>query len=140
MTLKVKLDQDAIMPFHAHMTDAGYDLHCREDFILWPGHHVTFDTGVHVELPDGWYARVENRSGLNVKDSVVCCGSGIIDQGYTGSICVKLYNLGKRDHEFHKGDRIAQLVFSHCEAPALIEVSKLDETERGQNGFGSSGK
>lgn len=136
--IKIQLDSGAIMPTRAYPTDAGLDLYAREDRVLLPGSNALFDTGVHLQLPDGYYGKIESRSGLNVKSDVVSCG-GVIDCSYTGSIKVKLYNLGKRTCEIQRGFRIAQLVIMPCETPELDLVEELDETERGNNGFGSTG-
>lgn len=137
--MKIKLDPGAFMPERAHPTDAGLDLRSREDVILYIGDSYIFDTGVHVQLPPGWYGKIESKSGLNVKHGVVSCG-GVIDEGYTGSIAVKLYNLGNKRYRFSKGDKIAQLVLMQYAAPELELVEELDETPRGDNGFGSTGK
>lgn len=137
--VRIVLDEGAFEPTRAHPTDAGLDLRTKEKFVLWPGHCHTFDTGVHIELPHGYYGKIESKSGLNVKDSVVSCG-GVIDEGYTGSIAVKLYNFGKLDKEFEKGDKIAQLVIQPYIAPKMEIVDSLEETERGDAGFGSTGR
>lgn len=137
--MKVKLDSGAYMPERAHDTDAGLDLRCRDGKIIWPKCYGTFDTGVHLELPEKTYGKVESKSGLNVKHNIVSCG-GIIDEEYTGSIRVKLYNLGWLPYRFHKGDKIAQLVINEYKAPWMLEVENLAETERGNNGFGSTGR
>ena len=137
--MKVVLDEGAYMPERAHPTDAGLDLRTREAFCLWPGHHHTFDTGVHLEIPPGYFGHIESKSGLNVIASVVSCG-GIIDEGYTGSIAVKLYNFGKHDKMFEVGDKIAQLIIQPYYAPEMVLVESLDQTERGDNGFGSTGR
>lgn len=137
--MKIKLDPGAYMPERAHSTDAGLDLKCKEDTMMWPESSATFDTGVHIELPPGYYGKIESKSGLNVKYDIVSCG-GTIDEGYTGSIVVKLYNFGHRDHLFKAGDKIAQLVIMPYIAPELELVSHLDETERGDSGFGSTGR
>ena len=137
--MKVKLDDGAYMPERAHQTDAGLDLRTREAFVLWPGHHHTFDTGVHLAIPHGYFGHVESKSGLNVNASVVSCG-GIIDENYTGSIAVKLYNFGKHDHVFIAGDKIAQLIIQPYLAPEMELVDELPETDRGDNGFGSTGR
>lgn len=137
--MKVKLDEGAYMPERAHPTDAGLDLRTREAFVLWPGHHHTFDTGVHLAIPHGCFGHVESKSGLNVRASVVSCG-GIIDENYTGSIAVKLYNFGKHDHVFIAGDKIAQLIIQPYLAPEMDLVDELPETDRGDNGFGSTGR
>lgn len=137
--MKVKLDEGAYMPERAHPTDAGLDLRSREKFVLWPGSHHTFDTGVHIEIPAGCFGHIESKSGLNVKDSVVSCG-GIIDEGYTGSIAVKLYNFGKHDKIFEVGDKIAQIIIQRYRAPEMVLVDSLDQTDRGDAGFGSTGR
>jgi dUTP pyrophosphatase len=137
--MKIKLDPGAYMPLRAHPTDAGLDLRCMEDTMMWPQSEATFDTGVHIELPHGYYGKIESKSGLNVNHSMVSCG-GTIDEGYTGSIKVKLYNLGNQDHLFKAGDKIAQLVIMPYIAPELELVENLEETARGDNGFGSTGR
>lgn len=151
--MKVKLDPGAYLPTRAHATDAGLDLYSTEEKTVWPlqgkfedgelsihlSGGTTFDTGVHIAFEPGTYGKIESKSGLNVKHSVVSCG-GVVDEGYTGSIAVKLYNLGTEPYTVHKGDKIAQLVVQNYLSPKLEIVSYLDETERGDNGFGSSGK
>lgn len=137
--MKIVLDEGAYMPERAHPTDAGLDLRTREKFVLWPGSHHTFDTGVHIEIPAGCFGHIESKSGLNVKDSVVSCG-GIIDEGYTGSIAVKLYNFGRHDKVFEVGDKIAQIIIQPYLAPEMVVVDSLDQTDRGDAGFGSTGR
>lgn len=142
MKLKVKLDEGARMPTRAHDLDAGLDLYSREKRLIYVGGGVVFDTGVHIALEPGTYGKIESKSGLNVNHDVVSCG-GIIDAGYTGSIKVKLYNLSNRYTEpyvVEKGDKIAQLIIQRHETPELVEADELDTTERGDKGFGSSGK
>lgn len=136
--MKIKLEPGAYLPERAHDDDAGLDLRTTEDVMLWPGMSHCFDTGVHMAIPKGYFGKIESKSGLNVKHGVVSCG-GTIDSGYTGSIVVKLYNLGKKGYLFHAGDKIAQIVIQPCMAPKLELVSHLDETERGDGGFGSTG-
>ena len=106
---------------------------------IWPGSSATIDTGVHIELPRGYYGKVESRSGLNVNHDIVSCG-GVIDEGYTGSIVVKLYNLGNEAHIFDPGDKVAQLVIQPYIAPEIEYVETLTETDRGDAGFGSTGR
>lgn len=136
--MKIVLDEGATMPRREHPTDAGMDLFSREEFCLWPGGHHTFDTGVHMEIPPGYYGKIESKSGLNVNDSIVSCG-GVIDENYRGSIAVKLYNFGKRDKMFKPGQKIAQIIIQPYAAPDLELVDELTETDRGSNGFGSTG-
>lgn len=137
--MKIKLDEGAFMPVRAHETDAGLDLRTPHAFPLQELDSVSIDTGVHIQLPHGYYGKIESKSGLNCKHGVVCCG-GVIDEGYTGSIVVKLYNLERGVHIFEAGDKIAQLIIQPYIAPELELVDALDESERGDSGFGSSGK
>lgn len=136
--MKIVLDEGAKMPVRAHPDDAGMDLFSREDFCLWPGGHHTFDTGVHMQIPHGFFGHIESKSGLNVNDSIVSCG-GIIDENFTGSITVKLYNLGRKDKVFKVGQKIAQIIIQPYIAPELELVDSLPETDRGSNGWGSTG-
>lgn len=139
--MKIKLDRYAFAPCRAHKTDAGLDLKAPANtiFVLCPGDRVTIDTGVHIELPHGYYGKIESKSGLNAKHGIVCCG-GVIDEGYTGSIAVKLYNLGDEEYMFFGGDKIAQLIIQPYAAPEMEFVDELAPTERGDNGFGSTGR
>lgn len=137
--MKVVLDEGAFMPTRSNPDDAGLDLKCKDRIKIWPGCSVIIDTGVHIELPHGYYAKVESRSGLNFKHDIVSCG-GIIDEPYRGSIHVKLYNLGNKSYVLEPGDRVAQLVIQQYLAPELELVDKLSETARGSGGFGSTGR
>ena len=132
------LDPGAILPTRAHDKDAGLDLYAREEQVILPGESAVFDTGVHAELPPGTFGKLESKSGLNVKYNVVSCG-GVIDCGYTGSIAVKLYNLGDRPYMIRAGQKIVQMIIQPYLAPELEVVDRLEETERGEKGFGSSG-
>ena len=137
--MNVVLDDGAYMPERAHPTDAGLDLRTPIAVKLWPNESVSIDTGVHVQLPAGTYGKIESKSGLNVKQSIVCCG-GVIDENYTGSIVVKLYNLGHRAYAFQAGDKIAQMIIQPYWAPDMQLVDKLGATDRGDAGFGSTGR
>ena len=137
--MKIKLDDGAFAPIRAHDTDAGLDLRSPVSKTIEAGSSATIDTGIHVEIPQCCFGKVESKSGLNVNHSIVCCG-GVIDEGNTGSIVVKLYNLSDKDYQIQPGDKIAQLVIQPCFQPRLWLANSLEETERGDNGFGSSGK
>ena len=137
--MKIMLDQNAIMPTRAHDTDAGLDLYARESHRIMPWDSTVCDIGVHIELPYGCYGKIESKSGLNVKYGIVSCG-GVIDEGYTGSIAVKLYNLSQEPYIVSAGDKIAQLVIMPYIAPNIEVVTELADTPRGNNGFGSTGK
>ena len=142
--MKIMLDDEAIMPTRAHDQDAGLDLYAREEDIIFGitdeclDNYAVFDTGVHIELPPGTFGQLFSKSGLNANYNVVSCG-GTIDEGYNGSIKVKLYNLGRKPYLVRKGQKICQLVIMPCLKPELELVDKLEETERGESGFGSTG-
>ena len=145
MKLRVKLDEGAKMPTRAHATDAGLDIYTPESVIIYAGDSATIDTGVHIEIPVGYCGLLKSKSGLNVKHGIT--GEGVIDHGYTGSICVKLYNNDRDSklHFFEKGDKLIQLLIVPIETPELELVENVadlygGETERGDNGFGSSGR
>ena len=139
-TMRIMLDARAYMPERAHADDAGLDLRSREDKVIPARGSATFDTGVHMELPPCTFGKIESKSGLNVKQSIVSCG-GVIDEGYTGSIRVKLYNLSDYSYTFEPGDKIAQLVIQpYIVEDKFIIVDSLTATERGDAGFGSTGK
>ena len=152
--MKIKLDEGAVMQTRAHATDAGLDLYSREDKAIFPRHMMmydndgfaspvecgeTFDTGVHIAFDAGTYGKIESKSGLNVKHGVVSCG-GVIDEGYNGSITVKLYNFGTKPYIVKKGDKIAQLVIMPYMTPEMELVDELEATERGDGAFGSTGR
>ena len=137
--MEVALDEGAYLPERAHLGDAGLDLRTPVEVTLKAHSSVTIDTGVHCEIPLGWVGELESKSGLNVKHDIVSCG-GTIDYGYTNSIRVKLYNMGDEDYTFECGDKIIQLVIHPCWLPNVKVVDKVHGSDRGDNGFGSSGK
>lgn len=137
--MKILLDKDAVMPVRAHADDAGLDLFSREDITIPPGGAGVFDTGTHIALPADTAGLLMPKSGLNVVCGLVC-PVGVVDEGYTGSIVVKLYNHSKVTHRIKKGQKIAQLLVVPIYKPELELATSLVPTERGDNGFGSTGK
>lgn len=136
--MNIQLDKQALMPVRAHDTDAGLDLLSPVDTVV-PAHGaVTIDTGVHIELPIHTAGFLKSKSGLNVKYGIT--SEGVIDVGYTGSIAVKLYNHSGMDYAVRRGDKISQLVVVKIDTPELVLVDKLADTERGNGGFGSTGR
>ena len=136
--MKVKLDKGAYMPERAHTTDAGADLRTPHDVIVMPKGSVVIDTGVHIELPPNTVGMLKSKSGLNVKHGIT--SEGVIDVGYTGSIRVKLYNHSDKPCELKAGDKVSQLVVMPILTPSFELVDELEETERGDGGFGSTGR
>jgi dUTP pyrophosphatase len=140
--LQVKLlHPDARPPERARPGDAGYDLRCVEPFTLEPGERRLVPTGVAIALPAGTAGLVVPRSGLAIKHGIsVVNGPGLVDPNYRGELRVVLVNLGAERFEGAAGDRIAQLLMVPFVAPDLQLVDELPESERGTNGFGSSGR
>lgn len=136
--IKIMLDPGAFMPTRAYPNDAGLDLYAQETQIVQAKESAYFDTGVHIELPPNTAGLIKSKSGLNVKHGII--SDGVIDVGYTGSIKVKLYNLSGYDYKVNCGDKISQLVIVPVVIPSLEVVEILEETARGNNGIGSSGK
>lgn len=141
MILKVKLDEGAFAPTTAHKADAGYDLRTPKSFTIYPEGHATIDTGVHMAIPEGYVGLLKSKSGLNCKNHLT--GEGVIDSGYTGSIVVKLYHNGHLHNSsktFERGDKIIQILIVPIVKPDIQLVDSLDDTDRGDNGFGSTGR
>ena len=138
MNLKVMLDEGAYMPERAHAADAGYDLRAPVNVQIAARRGATIDTKVHVMIPKGYAGFIKSKSGLLSRNNIRV--DGVVDAGYTGTIKVMMFNDGLLDKTFRVGDKIAQLVILPIETPELEEVSSLEETERGDNGFGSSGR
>lgn len=137
--MKIVLDSGAYMPIRAHKEDAGLDLRAPYDVWLDKGSYTVIDTGVHVELPMGTVGMLKSKSGLNVKYGIL--SEGVIDQSYTGSIVVKLYNHSDYAYKICAGDKITQLVILPVVIPEKLElVERLGDTDRGDKGFGSSGR
>ena len=138
LTLPVQLDPGAFMPERAHRLDAGLDLRSPIGTLI-PGFGcATIDTGVHIQLPPGTVGMLKSKSGLNVKHGLT--GEGVIDEGFTGSIVVKLYNHTPQEYYINKGDKISQLVILPVLRPTPVQVDEIAGGERGNNGFGSTGR
>ena len=136
--MNVILDDGAYMPEFAHKIDAGADLRSPVESVVPAHRSVVIDTGVHVEIPEGYVGMLKSKSGLNVKHNLI--GEGVIDCGFMGSIRVKLYNLGDTDYQIHRGDKIIQLVIMPCVYCKFTEVEQFADSERGTGGFGSTGR
>lgn len=137
--MKVFVEPMGIAPTRAHKTDAGLDLYCIDDTVVPARGSAVFRTGVHIELPPNTYGKLESKSGLNISKDIVSLG-GVIDEGFSGEILVKLYNMGDRNYKFKRGMKIVQLLVIPCQ---YVDVEVVDElfmdTERGSSGFGSTG-
>ena len=140
-TINIMLDEGAKMPERAHETDAGLDLFLpinHPTITCFGKNSITINTGVHIEIPKGYVGILKSKSGLNVRNNIT--GTGVIDSGYTGAIVAKLYNHGKEKYIFQPGEKIIQLLIIKCETPKLTLVNYFEDSERGNNGFGSTGR
>ncbi|RTZ58846.1 MAG: dUTP diphosphatase [Gammaproteobacteria bacterium] len=139
MHLKVKkLREDALLPVRKRRGDAGLDLYSVEEVVLKPGEWKAVSTGIAVEIPQGYFGLVKDRSGLALKHALHCL-AGVIDENYRGEIKVVLINLGDKEVRLEKHSRIAQLLIIPYLETEVEEVEELSDTERGEKGFGSSG-
>lgn len=136
--MKIVLSKHATAPTRSHPWDAGLDLYSTEDGYIRCGHHRVFETGVKAEILEGYVGLVKSRSGLLVKHGIHT--DGVIDSHYTGTIKVCLINNGGSKYTVAKGDKIAQLVILPCALPEIEIVDELADTDRGANGFGSTGR
>lgn len=136
--MEIMLDNGAYMPSRGHETDAGLDLRTPKAVTVPAYGSAIVDTGVHVALPHGCAGLLVSKSGLNVKHSIT--STGLIDEGYTGSIVVKLYNNSGEDYDLEAGDKITQLVVIPVVCEPLEQASAFNPSERGDNGFGSTGR
>ena len=151
-----KLNPSAKAPFQANPSDAGYDLFSTEYVTIEPFQRKLISTGINIEIPDGFYGRVAPRSGLACKKGIDVM-AGVIDSGYRGEIKVLLINLNFEGYNLkpnafeamfgsqnkitiNPGDRIAQLIIEKCYQVEWNEMKTLENSERGQGGFGSSGE
>lgn len=140
------LDDGAFPPERARPTDAGLDFKTPVDFYLKSHESVVIDLGIHILIPRGYVGFLKSRSGLNI-DVCCVCDSGVIDPGYSGSIVMRLYNNGKEDLHFDRGNKIVQMVFLKMATPSTKQVSKelfeqecAQVSDRGDSGFGSTGR
>lgn len=135
--MKIVLEEGAFLPTRAHDTDAGLDLYTREAFVV-PAHgRACVDIGVHMEIPPYYVGFIKSKSGLYRNHGITV--DGTVDAGYTGSFNIILCNHSDEDCYFIRGDKIAQIVLLPIVTPQLTVVDSLDETPRGDNGFGSTG-
>lgn len=128
-------------PVYAKPGDAGADLRSTVDIVIPAGERALLPTGVSIALPAGFVGLVHPRSGLAAKHGITVLNApGTVDAGYRGEILVTLLNTSRDDFSVSRGDRIAQLVIQQFEHAKFIAVTELPDSERGETGFGSSGR
>jgi dUTP pyrophosphatase len=136
----LRLNKELPLPRYARDGDAGFDLLASAALTLEPGERRLVPTGVALAIPDGYVGLVHPRSGLAAKHGITVLNApGTIDSGFRGEIQVILWNTSDKPFNIEQADRIAQLVVQEFVTADLLEVLYLDDTERGQAGFGSTG-
>lgn len=136
--VKIKrLHDDAKIPFYATDGAAGCDIYSIEACVIAPGETKKIPTGIAMEVPDGYYFKIEGRSGMSAKGIIK--SGGVIDSDYRGEIHIVLHNITSQPFTIEKGDRIAQGMILPCSKISFIESHTLSETKRGTGGFQSTG-
>lgn len=136
-----EVEDNNLIPLYQTEGSAGCDLRSAEDVVINPGKRATVSTGLKIEIPAGFEAQIRPRSGLAAKYGVTVLNSpGTIDSDYRGLIKVILLNAGEEPFIISKGDRIAQMVFSEFSRCVFLKSDTLSSTQRGEGGFGSTGK
>ncbi len=141
--VKIKyLSDKATEPRYATDGSLGMDLSAAlsEPVVIKPGERVAVPTGIAIQIPGGWGAFVFPRSGLSLKSGITMCNCvGVIDTDYTGELKAAVINVSDKEFTVNSGDRIAQLVFLPVEKARFVSAEELDDTDRGDGGFGSTG-
>lgn len=141
-SIPIKNLSDNPLPAYATPGSSGLDIraYLLEPVTLHPLQRTLVDTGLYLEIPQGWEAQIRPRSGLAIKQGLTCLNTpGTIDSDYRGEIKVILVNLGQEAQTIQSGDRVAQMVFQKVQTIQWEEVHELEETERGAGGFGHTG-
>ena len=143
VTVRFKMMENCedLIPRKAHHDDAAFDLRSRVEMILEPGKSHLVPTGLFIELPIHYEAQIRPRSGLALKHSLTIPNSpGTIDAGYRGEVGIIMLNAGTENFTVKRGERVAQMVITRLPEVELIQVDELSSTQRGEGGFGSTGK
>lgn len=139
----LKIKTDGQIPSYATENSAGIDLHCKsdEDIIIKPKETVKIHTGLYIEIPEGYFGAVYPRSSTGVKKHLMLANTvGIIDSDYRGELMIFFYNYGEKNQVIENGDRLAQLVIQPYLKCEIKKVDELATSERGEGGFGSTGR
>lgn len=140
MNVGIKLlHPDAKIPIYADPGASGFDFYAIEDRMINPGCYAAFNTGVAFDIPHNYEIQIRGRSGLAFKRGVVAAHFGTVDESYKGEVRLLLFNLGDAPIKITKGDRIAQGILSPVSKAEFTVVDELTPSERGANGFGSTG-
>lgn len=137
-TIRFTLDPKAYAPERAHATDAGADLRAPVEVLVPPHDSALVNTGVHIELPMGTCGLLVSKSGLMVHNAIT--STGLIDEGFTGEIIIRVFNDSPNWHTFHAGDKVSQVVVLPVCYPTYEYATEISGGERGDNGYGSTGR
>jgi len=139
MKIKIKkLSGDAKLPCYAHKGDAGMDLYSNESKTINPAERQIINTGVSIEIPEGYVGLIKDKSGLSANNGLTIL-AGVIDSSYRGEYSVVVLNTSKEKYEVKQGQKIAQLLILPIMNPEIKEVNELENSSRGEDGFGSTG-
>ncbi len=139
MTIKIKkLNESATLPKYAKEDDAGMDFYAAESLVLQPGERKLVPTGIAMAIPSGFVGLIWDKSGVATKHGLKTM-AGVIDAGYRGEVKILVHNLSNESYVVEKGNKVAQMLIQPVSQKQLLEVSELDETDRGEGGFGSTG-
>ncbi|MFA6183631.1 MAG: dUTP diphosphatase [Parcubacteria group bacterium] len=133
-----KINPEAKTPIYALKNDAGMELYSVQDLIVEPGKIIVCETGIAMAIPVGYVGLIWDKSGVAFKGGIKTMG-GVIDSSYRGEIKIILTNLSDKNYIINKGDKIAQILIQKVESPDIKEIEVLNDTERGEGGFGSTG-
>lgn len=138
MIVNFVVEKGGYTPQKAHEQDAGFDLYAPEVTVVLKGMSAEIDTKVRVEIPEGYVGLILPKSGLFFKYGLFACG--VIDSGYTGTMRVKMFNFGDASYVFEAGDKVTQLIIMPIASVSAQLVDQLEDTDRGNGGFGSTGR
>lgn len=136
-----KLHNDATIPEYKHEGDAGFDFYVLEEVVVPPNRTALLRTGLAVAIPEGYELQIRMRSGASLKTPLIIPNApGTIDSGYRGEVGIPVRNVGPKEYKVVKGERIAQGILKRVPRAIFVVVDKLPDSERGESGFGSTGK
>jgi dUTP pyrophosphatase len=136
-----RMNDDAVIPTKAYPTDAGFDLYLSEELVIWSQETAIGKTGIRIELKPGYEAQIRPRSGFSSRYKIMIINSpGTLDFSYTGEILISMFNLGSTRQVIKKGTRVAQMIINKLPEVSLVEGKINTNTDRGENGFGSTGE
>ena len=133
-----KLSENAALPRYAKPGDAGMDFYSNEELTILPNERKLVSTGISMAIPKGYVGLIWDKSGIATKHGIKTM-AGVIDSSYRGEVKILIHNLSNQTHKIEKNTKVAQMLIQPIECREVIEVEELDQTERGEEGFGSTG-